>query len=283
MKKLRYYIVFLFFSAGLIYFNGCNPTSSTSYTGHLKGTVRDSSTHEFLENAHFHSIPSLRDTVSGFYGNYSLDIPMGNSTQTVTIIISRNGYIGDTLIIELKSDETKQVNIALLPGNGIFFSDGLVLDQYVNNLSFCAVNLTDFIVKQDGIFDVDARFRNDSNLVYLKTGYIETYQWGYQTSFSPFLGTYTKNEFDTLAKYYGASNPVNPDADFPNTTTLKSPYREVKNNVFAFYLKGRFIPGNLKIYGLVHIDSVWKNSGSGLFKMMIDVKINTLEKNYFIH
>jgi hypothetical protein len=279
MKKLNYYML-LFFSTWIFYFYGCEIVSTTQFTGHLKGAVHDSTSHEALDRVYFHTIPNTGDTVSDVYGNYVYDIPLSSSTQAISIIISRIGYLNDTLSVEMKADETYYMNFGLIPVKGIFIANGLILAQYVTNISFSAVNLIDLLVEQDRMFDVDIRFRNDSNLVYLTTGYDDISKYGYQTNFSPALGTSTKNEFDTLARYYGASDPINPDTDFPNSSTLKYPFRNAKNQVFAVYLKGRYIPGTLHTFGLVHIDSVWIESG--LYKMMMDVKLNIVGQNYFI-
>jgi hypothetical protein len=56
----------------------------------------------------------------------------------------------------------------------------------------------------------------------------------------------------------------------------------IKNDVYAFYLKGRYYAGIMRIYGLLHIDSVWTNANNGLLNILIDVKINTFGQNYFI-
>ena len=280
MKNLDYYIIILFFSIGIISYQSCSLVSPTQYTGHIKGIVRDSTTLEKLDRVHFNTIPFTRDTVSDIYGNYTLDMPLSNSTETVTIFISRIGYKSETLNIAVKSDETKTIDFGLIPSKGIFIQDGLILDQNITNTSFSAVNLKDFVVEQDRMPDVDLKFRNDSTRLYLITGYDNIAGFGYDIKFSNALGTMTKSQFDTLASYYGASDPINPDIDFPNSKTLKYLYQDAKNQVYAIYLKGRYIPGTLHSYGLIHIDSVW--TAAGLYKMMIGVKINIVGQNYFI-
>ena len=76
------------------------------------------------------------------------------------------------------------------------------------------MNLKDFTVEQDQQFDNDIKFRNRANLANLKSAYESIYNTGYPTKFSRFLGKYNKNEFDTLARYYGANEPINPTTDF---------------------------------------------------------------------
>jgi hypothetical protein len=269
----------------LIYFYGCDLSSTSGYYGNLKGKVNDSTTHEGLNSVHITTIPASQDTIADADGNFTLtNIPMSNSSGTVTIIASRPRYITNIITVDLKSDDTVNVRLALLPADEVFFAYGLLLNQYENFYSLSAVNLRNIRVLREYEFEVDARFRNNQNNVYLKTGYDELTTEGFQTKFSPLIGKYSETEFDTLARYYGASEPIDPYIDFPYNNTTPTPAPSARNNVYAFYLKGRYSPGNsYRIYGLVHVDSSWYYGPTKQYKILIDVKINTLEQNYFVH
>jgi hypothetical protein len=269
----------------LLYFYGCDLSSSSGYFGNLKGIVNDSATHEGLNSVRITTIPPSQDTIADANGNFKLtNIPMSNSFGTVTLIASRPRYITNMITVDLKSDDTINVRLALIPADEVFFAYGLLLTQYENLYSLSAVNFRNIRVLREYEMEADARFRNTQNEVYLKTGYDELSTAGFQTKFSPLIGKYTKSEFDTLAGYYGAHDPLDPYTDFPyNNTPLTSP-PGARNNVYAFYLKGRYSPGNsYRIYGLVHVDSSWFYYPTNQFKIVLDVKINVLEQNYFVH
>ena len=276
-------ILKLFFLISLFNYSGCGIFSSTEYSGSLKGVIRDSSTHLGLNSVEITTIPTTVDTTADPTGNFMIkDIPMSNSSGFVTLTASRPRYLSQTINVDLKSDDTINIMLALIPADRVSLARGLVLNQFVDYFSFDAINLTNFHVERDFYDDVDAKFRNNGNLVYIRSGYNEITDLGFRTKFSRFLGKFTLREFDTLASYYGANEPLDPITDFPFNNTEVIPAENERNNVYAFFLKGRYSPGNsYRIYGLMHIDSVWK-AGTGLYKMVLDVKINTLGQNYFV-
>jgi len=227
--------------------------------------------------------PATEGAITDTNGYFLIsDIQMPTSAVNLHVIASKQGYVVDTFQVIIYSNDTANISFAMVPTNGIFTTDGLILNQYTSATSLSGVNMYDMIVEQDMTYDVDIKFRNNANIVYLKTAYETSTNSGLATKFSPFLGSFTKHEFDTLASYYGASNPISPTVDFPYDNTSILLTDSVKNNVYAFYLKGRYSPGYTRVYGLVHIDSAWFDAPSNSYKIMIDAKINKNEQNYFI-
>jgi hypothetical protein len=282
MKKLFCLILLLLLVS--ISYNSCGLFEPSEYLGYLKGTVRDSTTHDNLFYVTVNTIPPTHDTLTDSSGNFMIkNIPMSNSDGYVTLVASRIGYLNDTIIAKIKSDDTTHVTFALFPWNSILIANGIILNQFTNSFSLSAVNLINLKVERDFWYDVDVKYRNTTNLIYLKTGYDGSTYDGFETKFSPPLGKLTKYQFDTLQKFYAASNPIDPINDFPYNITQETLPENVKNDVYAFFLKGRFSPGNsFRAYGLLHIDSVWNNISLGLSKIMFDVKINKVGMNYFI-
>ena len=283
MLNSNKHILILFFLISLLNYSGCGLNYSSDYFGSLKGVVRDSTTHLGLNGVRITTSPGSLDINADELGNFEIkNIPMSNSFGFVTLMASRPRYLTNTVSIKLTSDDTVNIMLALIPFDKVSVARGLVLNQFVDYFSFDAINLTNFFVERDIQYDVDVKFRNYGNLMYIISGYNNVTTDGFQTKFSPLLGKCTLKEFDTLASYYGASEPLDPITDFPFDNTELIPADNVRNNIFAFYLKGRYSHGNsYRIYGLMHIDSVWI-AGTGLYKMLLDVKINTLGQNYFV-
>ncbi len=285
MKKFIFTSCVILLLLNAIYFFSCSQsTSSSDYPpGGFKGRIFDSSDHKPLSRVQLTTSPASEGAFTDTNGYFLISgIQMGSSAVNLHVVASKQGYVVDTFMVIVYSNDTANITFSMVPTNGIFVIDGLILNQYTSATSLSGVNMYDMVVEEDIAYDVDIKFRNNTNLVYLKTAYESATNSGLQTKFSPFLGSYTKHEFDTLASYYGASNPISPTADFPNDNTQILLTDSVKNNVYAFFLKGRYSPGYTRVYGLVHIDSAWFDGASNLYKIMVDAKINKNEQNYFI-
>jgi hypothetical protein len=251
--------------------------------------VLDSATHKPLAGVSITSIPDSPGCMTDTSGNYILaGIAMGTTGTRTLIIYSKNNYINDTISVWVKSDDTIKVSdIKLQPTNGVFVYNNIKVQQFEDNNTLSNIDLSYFrsVPTSTPIRDIDLRDSSNANISFqFRSSDLEINLKGLTTRFGKSLGDYSKYDFDTLAMYYGASVPLSDSTDFPNDRTpyFYSPLTE--HSVIPFYLQGRYTPNNNlpKIYGLLYIKYSWRDTGSNIFWVLVDVKINKNGENNFI-
>ena len=286
MKKITLAVVLIISTISIIYISGCESSSSDGGTAVLKGTVRDSATNTPLSGVLITTNPASSNATTDSVGNFMIT---GLEAGQYTLTAVRSGWYTRTLTVEVVSDDTTTANFKMYFTN-IYTFNNLTVNEYFNDNSFSAVNLYlgKVIQEADGL-NKDMQLRDSSGTshnFFFRSGDLALLSPGWETKFSYSLVnprtaqlTHTQTEFDTLSKYYGASNPINPNLDFQNNRTEyfdDNPNFGTKR-VYAFWLKGRnYVPPT---YGLFYIDSVYR-SGSE-FRVVIDLKINRNGLNLF--
>lgn len=290
MKKVIYFLLLILISSFFILYScDSNPSESPDYpSGALTGRVLDSATHHPLAGVYINTLPATFGCLTDTAGRYTLTgIQMGTTGTLINIIYSRVKYINDTVTAWVPSDDTLHMeDVRLIPTNGVFVINDLQVQQYdypesYSNIDLCYIYPVPTIW---GMRDIDLRDSLNTKIKFqFRSSNLDQYQPGYITKLGNSLGSFTKTEFDTLAMYYGASEPLT-DADFPRDRTnyFYTPLTEL--SVIPFYLVGRYYqdPNLPKIYGLLYIKSTWLEPGNNRFMVKVDVKINKNGQNYFI-
>ena len=275
MKKFYYYsLYFCFISISLILASCSNSYPTAPYSpGAISGYTRDSGTHTLLPGVVVYIYPyNISDTsdANGFFR--VADLQMGSTSTNVILIVSKPGYLTDTAdrIVIPSGGELTNVILTLFPGNNIFKANDIILEQ--NALS--CLDLMNLLPVNETGMQVDARFRDSANQsFYINTGFSNITGTGFRTKFS--------NSLDTLASFYGASNPINPINDFPFDSTSSFSISNNQQSVYAFYLAGRNTSGTAPIYGLIYIDALWRDTTLNKFILRVDVKSNRNGLNIF--
>jgi|WetSurMetagenome_2_1015567.scaffolds.fasta_scaffold21486_5 hypothetical protein len=285
MKNFRYYL--LIFSLLLLLFSfGCNNATGPDYPpGTVKGRILDSATHLPLAGVRITSVPvSSFSSVSDTAGYYVLGgIPMASSATTTYITATRLNYISTTIGYWLHAEDTATINFILSPTNGVFIANDIQVQQYLGPNSFNSLDL--YLLKSviaTGLRDIDLR---DSAGTGQNFRFYDSYSsgqipGGYSTNFGNSVGYYTKEQFDTLAMYYGAHEPFDTLLDFPNTKTEPFYTPLTGSPVYPFYLYGRHSFPYPNVYGLLYIKSTYIDP-SNVFNVIVDVKINRNGQNLF--
>lgn len=287
MKKF-FYLFLLFFQILFFFLNyGCEaPTGGIYLPGFIKGTIYDSTNHRPLAGVNVQSNPISDTSFTDENGNYILsNIPMSSSGTSVWVTASKNGYITNTKGVFVPANDTAELNIFLLPGNGVYIMDNISVRQTGISQTLSGIDLYNLraVSITYGYRDIDLR---DSASTFLRfqfrSSHLAVNYPGFYTRFGYSLGNFSKSEFDTLAMYYGAGEPLS-EADFPRDRTdyFYTPLTE--RSVIPFYLMGRYIPNSNvpRVFGLLYIKNTWLESGSNIFWAQVDVKINRNGQNYF--
>lgn len=110
---------------------------------------------------------------------------------------------------------------------------------------------------------------------------------GLETRFAPFFSTrsatFTQVQFDAITKIDVTHDPLLP-SDFTrhSTYSFTGTFNSSDIRVYGFWLQGKKAAYGLskEVYGLMYLKSV-EDPGSGLFRLVIDIKINTNGQNDF--
>lgn len=285
MKKISlFYIPLIIFS--LIIINGCDTTKSIDYIpGIIKGVVLDSATHLPIDSAWVSAggTGAYTDTSGNFRIVY---FNMPSSGVNLTVVGSKANYLNDTIGIWLLADDSITISLVLMPYNGILFMDNIVLEQYSNQQSLSSIDLMTMsaVQGQNPYRDIDLRDSLGLNQRFrFRSAINDPILFSLDTRFANSLGSFTKFQFDTLRMIYGLSGPLG-DSYFPLSATPFFPNPLIENSVYPFYLAGRYsiYPGTAKIFGLMYINSVWTDPGSGKIMVRVDLKENRNGENIFL-
>jgi hypothetical protein len=286
MKKTIYLLLFVLISSFLILYScDSNPSETPAYPpGSVTGRVLDSATHKPLAGVYVSSNPITFGCLTDTSGRYTLTgIPMGTSAMTAYIIYSRVKYINDTIGVTVSSYDTSRMpDVRLIPTNGVFVGT-ITIQQYDYPESYSSLELDYLLPVMRKWFARDLDLMDSANAFRFWSSELSpTQPKGFITRLSSSVGNYTKDEFDTLAMYYGAREPLTL-ADFPEDRTRYFYTPLTESPVYPFYLYGRLMANqnSPKIFGLLHIESTWLEPNN-IFKVRVNVKINMNGQNFFI-
>jgi len=284
--KVFYYFSFFLSIITLFFLYSCdsNPSNLPDYLpGAIKGRILDSATHKPLPDVTVYTIPAAPSTCqtdsAGYY--FLGSVPMGSTGVNLFVIATHEDYINDTIPYFLHTEDTATINFKLTPIHGVYLMDNIHIQEYLSQSSnnsldlryLCSVKATypyrDLDLRDSAGARQKFRFVTASNSGQLPASY--------NTKLGDSLGYFSKSEFDTLAMYYGASEPLSP-SNFPNSKTNWFYASLTGSTVYPFSL-GR--SQNSPIYGLLYIKSAYLD-GNNVFNMIVDVKININGQNNFI-
>lgn len=273
------------------FFLGCEIQQASYKDTGVGGTIRDSSTKKGLPGVLVKIQQSTYSTVTDSNGNYYIGkIGVPTSAGNFYIDYEKPGYNPLTLFAILYAgDTTKRINYSLYSPtiNSVFTVNDLVVNEYKNKKSYSMLNLYHLYVTDDSIwYNIDALMLGSgtSGSFALYAGGYAQPTTGWDTRFTNLLGYYTQAEFDTLSRIDVGPRAIDPDIDFPTqiTQTFSEPFSQ--SPVYGFYLLGRYNydPSYPRVYGLLRIDYFYFDNAAGIYKAVIDVKINRNEQNYFL-
>jgi hypothetical protein len=265
---------------------GCNPSSSDSGTATLKGIVFDTSkpSQPSIKGATIYLEQTNQTTLSDSNGFFLFT---NLSSGVYAVYVSKAGYNKFSTTVLVEPDTVTWMTAPLIFKN-VYIYNGIVMDEYFSSSSNSAADLLNGRTVADNINQKDIQLRDTiiggSTLLWMRSANLDLLFGGFATYFSNmFSQTYTKAQFDTLSKYNTEDGFINPYRDFPNLGGIDRflDYQNFQHNVCAFYLAGRYTGAVPRVYGLMYIDSLWYDVGMGAIRMIIDIKINTSEKNDF--
>ena len=110
---------------------------------------------------------------------------------------------------------------------------------------------------------------------------------GLETRFAPFFNTrsatFTQVQFDAITKIDVTHDPlIASDFTRHSTYSFTGSFNSTDIRVYGFWLQGKRAAYGLtkEVYGLMYLKSV-EDPGTGLFRLVIDIKINTNGQNDF--
>ena len=99
--------------AGVLAFAACGDPTDTATVGPVIGVVRDAETDAALPGVTL--TVEQRESVSGADGRFTIDsVPLGTRQLTATL----DGYVSQTISIEVRASDTEEVSIELAPQGG---------------------------------------------------------------------------------------------------------------------------------------------------------------------
>jgi len=287
MKKIFFAIPFLLILPVIFYY-GCSNSTSVDYPpGIVYGIVIDSATHLPIDSAYVNTIPAGNGCYTDGTGFFRVTgIPMPSSGVIAYVIANKGQYENDTLGLWLLANDSQYVRLVLMPNHGILIRDNFILEQYTGQQSNSSLDLANLTLVQGQNPYRDADLRDSLGLgqrFQFRTAIADPILFSFDTKFAGSLGNFTKSQFDTLKMIYGLNDPIS-DSYFSNSSTSFIPNPLTENSVYPFYLAGRntLNPGSPKIYGLLYINSIWTDPGSGNVRMRVDIKENRNGLNYFV-
>lgn len=273
----------------LVIINGCyNSSTAPDYPdGYIDGYIYDYATAKPLAGVTVSTIPPTQTLITDSTGTFFITVRSASTSSNLDIVCSKTGYTTFRWRIVVPAGDTLKINIPLeLVNNAVFIRSDIIVSEYRNANSNSGLNLYDLVTVKDNGFYNDAVLRDSAgsrtNFRFLSGEIYPSNIW--KTRFSPLLGLYSQYDFDTLSRYDVGNRQIDPDIDFPFTSTDVFDVGLNTGATFAYYLKGRYdyVVGSKRIYGLLRIDSVWYDNSSAEYKVMIDLKVNRAEQNNFI-
>ncbi|MFA7361650.1 MAG: carboxypeptidase-like regulatory domain-containing protein [Candidatus Kapaibacterium sp.] len=283
----KHLITALFIFISISAMTGCDSsTSPAPANGVIKGFVRDSSSGAGIKDVTISATPFISNVVTDSTGYF---IMTGVNNGTYTLTLRKQGYLNARYYLSVDND-TLNVNMSLIFSNLYVFSNKL-LTEYFNQNSLSAMNLFLGEVVNESVTQYDMQLRDSagtSNNFYLRSGDLAMRLAGFQTKFSTALKnplnnsyTFTKDQFDTLSRYYTADGNIDPVRDFTEDRIPSfNPTPNMPNRVYSFWLKGRNLtPPTIGMFFLNYsfVDTVAQDQ----FKLIIDVKVNRGGLNLF--
>ena len=285
MTKHLITVIFIFIVISAM--TGCDSSTSPPLaTGVIKGFVRDSSSGAGIKDVTISAIPFISNAVTDSSGYF---VMTGVNSGTYTLSARKQGYLTRRSSLSVDND-TVNVNMLLIFSNLYIFSNKL-LTEHFNQTSLSAMNLFLGEVVNESGTQYDMQLRDSagtSNNFYLRSGDLAMILAGFQTKFSTALKnslnnsyTFTKEQFDTLSRYYTADGNIDPVRDFTEDRIPSfNPTPNMPNSVYSFWLKGRNL--TLPAYGMFFLNYSFVDTvAQDQFKLIIDVKVNRGGLNLF--
>ena len=286
------YFIYLTFILTISVFLGCEVQQASYEDTGVGGIVIDSSTKRGIPGVTV-SIDVLKSsTVTDSNGYYYIgEINVPSSAGNYNLTFQKEGYKTEIrFVILYAGDTTKRINLAMYSpsANSVFIANDLVVSEYMTPQSLSILNLYHLNVTNDSIwYNIDAilldSLNTRSNFSFRAGAYAQP-TTGWDTRFTNLLGYYSQSEFDTLSRIDVGPRDIDPFIDFPKqiTVSFKSPLTQ--NPVYGFYLYGRYYYNTHypRVYGLLRIDNFYYDNAEGMYKAVVDVKINRNEQNYFL-
>lgn len=266
---------------------GCDSSTSPGLaSGVIRGFVRDSISGSGIPDVTISAVPFISNSITDPSGYFFMT---GVNSGDYTLTLKKQGFNYKSVPVSVSND-TLNVNIKMFFSNLYIFSNKL-LTEYFNSFSFSAIDLFLGFVVNENTNQYDMQLRDSagtSNNFYLRSGDLAEHLTGFQTKFSNALKnplnnsyTFTKQQFDTLSRYYTVDGNIDPVRDF---TEARIPSfngtPNMPNSVYSFWLNGRNL--SPPVYGMFflnysYIDTIAQNQ----FKLIIDVKVNSGGLNIF--
>ncbi len=273
---------------------GCNVHQASYENTGVGGTVIDSSTKKGLPGVKVSITtldmvtPTYTDSNGFFYiGNIGVPSSAGNFNVT----FEKEAYKTTTLFVILYAgDTTKRLNFAMhSPSlNSVYIINDLVVSEYITPKSRSILNLYHLFVTDDSIwYDNDAILLDSSktraNFKFYAGAFAQPVT-GWDTRFTNILGYYSQFDFDTLSRIDVGPRIINPYTDFPAQITSSFNAPLAQSPVYGFFLLGRYDYNQYypRVYGLLRIENFYYDNAAGIYKAIVDVKINRNEQNYFL-
>lgn len=275
------------FSITISAITGCDSsTAPVTPNGVIRGFVRDSISGAGIEDVTVSAIPFISNVVTNSSGYF---IMIGVNSGDYILTLKKQGYNYKSVSVSVGSD-TADVDVKLFFSNLFIFSNKL-LTEYLNSFSFSAIDLFLGFVVNENTTQYDMQLRDSAgtgNNFFLRSGDFTEQLTGFQTKFSHALKnplnnsyTFTKQQFDTLSRYYTVDGNIDPVRDFTEDRTPSfNETPNMPNSVYSFWLNGRNL--SPPAYGMFFlnysfIDTIAQNQ----FKLIIDVKVNRGGQNLF--
>ncbi|MGB9695705.1 MAG: carboxypeptidase-like regulatory domain-containing protein [Ignavibacteria bacterium] len=288
-KISRVSLLFLIITT-LVMVNGCsNSSTAPDYPdGYINGYIYDNVTGMPLGEVTVSTIPPTQTVVTDSTGTFFITVKSASTSTNMDIVCSKIGYSTFRWRIVVPAGDTLKINIPLEPlnNNAVFIKNDLIVSEYQDANSASGLNLYELVTVRDNELYNDAVLRDSAgsrtNFRFLSGEIYPSNIW--KTRFSPLLGLYSQYDFDTLSRYDVGNREIDPNIDFPFTSTDVFDVGLNVGATFAYYLKGRYdyFVGSKRVYGLLRVDSVWYDNSSAEYKVMIDLKVNRAEQNNFV-
>ena len=218
------YLVFVAIAALSAFVMSCEVQQASYERTGVGGYIYDSATKVPITGASINVEPDNITVLSDSAGNYYMELKPPSSGGNYVLNVSADGYKNARRpIILWAGDTTARHNFAMFSDSqDVYVNFNIIVTDYVNGYSSSALDLYNLAAVQDTLWTRrDARFRasDQTNTIYrILTGWEFSTGYGYKTRFSNPIGTYTRNEFDTLSTVFGG-RPFDPNGDFPSDFT----------------------------------------------------------------
>ena len=266
----------------------------------LEGVVTRSDDNTPLFDANFEIVSTNVIDQSDLFGNISTGYAIAGSYE---VVVSKPGFVSDTLVVVLQNDSTSMINVALTPLPS-FSVSGMVNDSEsgdpIANAKVIISNgffTFDFETSEDGSFVIEEFFEGSYDVSIGKWGYVTlsfsgedfsednsvfnaTLELGYEDNFSLDLGWTSTNSATQGDWEIGAPIGVQPNG-FPFYLTPSEDVPEDEGN--SCYVTGNTsnINGGVVIGGNARITSPefdltgFENPAISFYTWYFNININT--------